>query len=582
MPSTGAERLHRPHSPDGFSHRLSRYALALTCAGLTTVMGACAASVEPAGPAGAAGSGGSTGGNGGGSTNGSGTVPDVGSAFQCDRKAPVDPGPSPLQRLTPGQYAATAHALFGEDLDLSDVLPEAASTGHIGLAQPDPSPVDVERYATAARRIGAHVATNITSFAPCKTSSELVASKACVGEMLDKLGTRIYRGPIADSDVTRLLKVYEVGFAGGGYAHGIGLLVEAMLQAPRFLYRPEFGDSARASETAVTLTGYETASRLSFAFWNRGPDQELLDAAAAGELDTPEGVAKAAGILAADPRGKQSFRNFLRVWFGLDDFDTVEKDPEMFSMWSTETRKGLDAQTEQFFDAVLFGSEGTLETLFSLDTAPFAPEDSEEWSSNDGASATGLFTLPALLSKHSKPYETFPIYRGLFVREQVLCQPLPPPPSNVGEPPEREEGVSSRERFEQHSSDPACRGCHQQIDPLGFAFENYDAIGRYRTEDEGHVIDASGTLTGTDVDGRFANLAELSALLASSDTVRLCAVRQWFRFAMQRFEQPADGCSMDPLAEAFAASDYRLATLRTAIVETPAFRMRRPISLEGE
>jgi hypothetical protein len=138
-------------------------------------------------------------------------------------------------------------------------------------------------------------------------------------------------------------------------------------------------------------------------------------------------------------------------------------------------------------------------------------------------------------------------------------------------------GIPTRQRFEQHSVDPACSGCHRLMDPIGFAFENYDAIGRYRTEDRGLPIDASGTLNGTDVDGPFTGVAELSTILSQSEQVRSCAARQWFRYVMQRFDQASDACSTGPVIDAFAASGYRWASLQTSVIHTPAFLERRPI-----
>ncbi len=501
--------------------------------------------------------------------------PGSSSAFRCDSKAAVDPGPAPLQRLTPAQYAATARDLFGADLNLAGALPAEASASHIGLAQPDPSLVDVENYAAAAHRVREHIESNVARFAPCAAGADASTARTCALRFLERLGPRIYRGSLASSDIEGLLTVFSVGYQGSRYANGIGLMVQAMLQAPRFLYRPELGDLARESEAAVPLTGYEVASRLSFAFWNSGPDEALLEAARSGTLDTSEGVAEQAQRLSADARAQQSFRDFLRVWFGLSDWDAVEKDPRVFPSWSDQTQVQLDSQSEAFFDAVLFSGDGTLASLFELDPAPFAPAGMEDWMAQGDGSAKGLLSLPALLSRHAKPTESFPIYRGLFVREQLLCQTLPSPPNNVGKPPEPATGVTSRERFEQHSRDPACQSCHTLIDPLGFAFENYDGIGRFRKLEEGHPIDASGQLTGTDVDGKFGNLAELSDLLATSETVRACTTRQWFRFTMQRFEQAADGCSMQSLARAFAESGQSFGALRTAIVQTAAFRMRR-------
>jgi hypothetical protein len=237
----------------------------------------------------------------------------------------------------------------------------------------------------------------------------------------------------------------------------------------------------------------------------------------------------------------------------------------------------MKQQSDAFFDEVLFGSEGSLDSLFTLSSQPFAPSSMTEWYQGSAA-RSGVLTLPALLTVHSKPNESFPIYRGKMVREQLLCQQLPPPPSAAAAtPPAPQPGVSTRQRFEQHSADPDCRVCHKLMDPIGFAFENYDAIGRYRTEAEGFPVDATGQLTGTDVNGDFDGVSALAARLATSKTVQSCVARQWFRYEMQRFEQASDNCSMRALLNEFTMSGFRFASLRTAIVKTPAFAQRRPI-----
>jgi hypothetical protein len=165
----------------------------------------------------------------------------------------------------------------------------------------------------------------------------------------------------------------------------------------------------------------------------------------------------------------------------------------------------------------------------------------------------------------------------VFVREQLLCQPLPPPPPNIPMPPQPEAGVSTRERFTQHSQDPACGGCHQLIDPIGFAFENWDGVGNYRTHEDGVPIDASGALVNTDNDGPFVGVGELADRLAQSEQTRTCVARQWFRYVMERFEQEADGCTMTDLMSDFTAANYRISSLRTSIVKSEAFRTRRPV-----
>jgi len=180
-----------------------------------------------------------------------------------------------------------------------------------------------------------------------------------------------------------------------------------------------------------------------------------------------------------------------------------------------------------------------------------------------------------------KPDESSPIYRGLFVREALLCQQLPSPPANIPPPPEVDPTSSTRDRANQHNADPACSGCHQLLDPLGFGFENYDTLGRYRTMDGGKPIDASGNLVSTrDIDGPFNGVVELGAKLASSAEVEECVTRQWFRFAIERFEQESDGCTLKAVLDGFKGAGQDLNTLPQAIVGTDAYLYRRPLDAQ--
>ncbi len=508
-------------------------------------------------------------------------------SFNCPSGGP-DPGPAPLKRLTTTQYANSVKLVFGSGLDLSDVFPNVETRAHIGLVQPDVSQLDVETYHRAAVRTAEFVAKAAPSLAPCAQSDALATARVCAENFVARVGPLLYRTPLVDGDLSRLLTVFEVGYELGSYEQGLELVTQAMLDSPRFLYRPEFGNPedspAKVAEApsieTVALSAYELATRLSFAFWNSGPDQALLDSAKSGALNSLEGLKAEAERLSHDERADESFRQFLYAWLRLGDLDYVTKEPELFPTWQTSTPSEMRKQSDAFFDHVLFGEDATLKALFTTPLAEFAPPTLADWHSADAEPRLGVLTLPALLAVHSKPNDSFPIYRGLLVREQILCQPLPSPPANVGEPPEPAPNVSTRERFQQHSTEPVCNSCHEIIDDLGFAFEHYDAIGRYRREDGGKPIDASGELTFSDSDGTFDGLRELSEKLMESAQVRACVSRQWFRYVMQRFEQPADGCSMAPLLEAFTESGGEFASLRTAIVDAPAFRMRRTIATE--
>jgi hypothetical protein len=183
----------------------------------------------------------------------------------------------------------------------------------------------------------------------------------------------------------------------------------------------------------------------------------------------------------------------------------------------------------------------------------------------------------------AKPDQTSPIYRGKFVREQLLCETLPPPPPSAAiKPPEVKPGQNARERFRQHSEDPSCAGCHLLMDPIGLLFETYDGVGRYRTDEGGMPIDTRGEVIGTsDLDGPVATVADLGKKLAASVQGRACLTQQWFRYVLARFEQEVDGCSLRKVYDAFRDGEGNLGLLPAAIVGTDAFLHRRPITPEA-
>jgi hypothetical protein len=266
----------------------------------------------------------------------------------------------------------------------------------------------------------------------------------------------------------------------------------------------------------------------------------------------------------------------------------------MFPEWQKPAlREAFRAQASAFFDHVLQAEGGTLGALLTSRSVPvngalaaFYDRDDIDGASFEpielpAARASGVLTLPALLSRLAKPDESSPIYRGKFVREMLLCQQLPSPPANVPKPPEVEAGVSTRERLRQHEEDAACSGCHVLLDPIGFGFERFDAIGHYRTEDGDQPVDASGAVHQTrDADGEFDGVAELGQRLAGSAEVQECIVRQWFRFAIDRFEQDLDACTLQRLVTRFRDSGQSLNALPAAVIASEVFSYRQPIEAE--
>ena len=193
----------------------------------------------------------------------------------------------------------------------------------------------------------------------------------------------------------------------------------------------------------------------------------------------------------------------------------------------------------------------------------------------DGKSRGGLLTLGGILAVQAAANQTSPVKRGLFVREKLMCQDLPPPPPNIMvELPALNPNMTTRERFAQHDRDPACAGCHLMMDPIGVAFENFDTTGRWRQSENGKPIDNSGQINGMD-NGAFKGPIELGQKLASSDAARSCLSLEWFRYAYGRDQDAADACSVDVVKRRFASGGYKLKDLLAALAETDAFLYRR-------
>lgn len=572
----------------------------LLCAALATASFGCTGKLDaparPGGPSSGIGPGGGSSDDPSGDTpggNGSDGAPidQRGSSLRCEPSAAIDPGPSPLRLLTREQYLNTLRDLFGSAGALSGSLSSVAEPSEFGLLQADVSLVEVEDFQRAADSVAAKVVadkTLLASLVPCTGSDK----RACARNFVQRIGSRAYRAPLTDAtDIERHLKLYDLG-AKTSHEHGVELVLRGMLQSSRFLYRVELGSEEKVADNAVRLSDYELAARLSYTFWKSLPDATLSDAAAAGKLRTPAELNAQLTRMLADPKGKSALSQFLATFMHLSRVPTLVKDPALYPEWQSDAfRSALSEQARRFFQHVLEQENGALAALLTSTSVPInqtladlygvrAGADFSLVARDDGHTA-GLLSLPAFLAIQAKPNESSPVYRGKFVRESLLCQQLPAPPANIPKPPEVQADVSTRERSRQHEADPSCNVCHKLLDPVGFGFESFDGIGRFRSTDGGRTVDASGALVGTrDADGEFDGVVELGARLAESAQVEECMTRQWFRFALGRFEQGVDDCTLTRVVDAFHAEGASLHALPRAIVESDAFRYRRPIVKE--
>ena len=541
--------------------------------------------------------------NGVGASGGSGaiTTPGAGSGgggstidtLDCATQV-VDPGPSPMQLLSRQQYLNTVKELAGDVPGVEQALGDEVASSAFGLVQPDVTLVMLEHFQKAAAAIAAVVvgnATTLSKIAPCAMGT---APADCAKSLVQKFGALAYRAPVTDAaDIDRHVQLFNVG-AATSYAHGVEMLLQGMLQSPRFLYRVEIGTSEKVSVSAVKLSGSELAARLSYTLWDSPPNDKLNQAVAAGELNRKEGVVAQLAWMLQDARGQRLVNHFLENWTHVGAVDGLVKNSELYPEFAEGTlRTSMRGQAAAFFDDLLGRQGGKLSALFTSTTVFYNKDlggyygvtggDAFQSLEKTDGTAAGILTLPALLTVQGKPNESSPIYRGRFVREALLCQQLPSPPANIPAPPEVTAGVSTRERAAQHEVDPTCSGCHQLLDPIGFGFENFNTVGRYRTQDGGKPVDASGNVAGTrDMDGPFNGVVELGKKLAASGEVKECVTRQWFRYALNRFEQPVDGCSMKSVLDSFDAAGQDLSSLPQAIVQTDAFLYRRPIDAPAQ
>lgn len=413
---------------------------------------------------------------------------------------------------------------------------------------------------------------------------------SCVRSFIASFGRRAFRRALSQADQDELLAVFSGVRSQADFQAGVQAVTAAILSAPEFLYLLEGG--AGAAGQVVPLDGFALASRLSYFLWDSLPDDALLGAAETGQLAAPEGVRSAAERLFDDERSRRGVRRFLNEWTGIEHLPEAPKQGVDF--YTPELVADLQASFMGALEQTFFGTEPTFSELMGSSTL---------WVNDRIATAYGLpaagptlaptvapservgfLTHPGFMALMAKPTRGDPIHRGLFVREQLLCDELPDPPVtdengnpivfNVGE---SGPGVTNRQRFAEHTASPLCAGCHQLIDPLGFGLEGYDAIGRFRTEDEsGNSIDASGEVHGGgDASGPFQGGSELVARLAQSQRVADCLALQWFRYALAREEADEDACAIESIEHAFQQSSGNLEQLLLALTSSDAFRYRK-------
>lgn len=476
-------------------------------------------------------------------------------------------GPRQLRRLTNDEYDATVFDLTGV----------ASAYGASFAADPVVHNFDNNArslrvsplLAEQLRKAGEEIAAAMT-IAGCGGNQ-----RDCARDLITTLGRKAFRRPLAEDEVVDYLGVFDSG-AAAGYRVGAELVVATMLQSPFFLYRTELG--ARDGSGVYVLTQHELASELAYTFSGSLPDETLLAKADAGTLDTPEALEDEARRLLATARGKATMVRFVQQWLGLDRLPYVPKDSATYPELTAELRQSMLEESRRFIEHVLFTTSGSFNDLLTstttflderLATLHGAAQGEVTLSPRRG----GVLMLTGTMTKHALANGSSPIHRGILVRTHLLCTELPPPPPGVAaNPPSIAPGVTTRERYSQHSADEKCRSCHALIDPIGFAFEGFDGIGRSRTTDNGTAIDTTSQITVVDGGSvQVTDAMDVARALAASPQAQSCFATQWAIFA-SGVERGASECVAADLAPQVAS--LSLQELMVSTVRSPSFVRR--------
>jgi hypothetical protein len=419
------------------------------------------------------------------------------------------------------------------------------------------------------------------------------SGRACVERIVTNLARRAYRRPATSGEVAALMRFVELGRTDGRSAEqGLQLAIQAMLVSPNFLFRIERDPNPRDPSRVHEVTSFELASRVSYFLWSSMPDDELLALAGSGRLRDAKVLESQVDRLLADPRASALADNFAGQWLETRNLDTIKPDPDTFKEWDPELREAMKAETKQFFEHVLRENRPVSDFLNADYT--FVNERLAAHYGIDGVSGPevrrvslstdrrgGVLSQAAVLTVSSYPTRTSAVIRGKYVLQNILGMPPAPPPPDVPQLEESNDGTpqSMRTQLERHRSNPVCASCHRNMDPLGFGLENYDAIGRWRDQDGTFAVDASGALP----DGqRFTTPGQMRALLVSQlPQFSRTLTERMLTYALRRGLQPYDRRTVETISRAVAADGYRFRTMVHQIVRSLPFQARRGEDVRG-
>ncbi len=508
-----------------------------------------------------------------------------------------------VRRLTHAQYDNTVRDLIGDYSKPAERFPpEDYVDGFKNqLTAQGMPPLLVETYSTAAERLALNAFRigDINGLVPCKPAS--FSDQKCRDAFVRRFGLRAFRRPLTEDEVKRYSAVFsEQARVSRRFFDGARVVVEAMLQSPNFLFHVEAGPNGQ-------YTDYDVASRLSYLLWNTMPDDALFEAAAKGELSTAAGRDRAARrMLENVPKGREALDQFFEEWLRFDRVVNAVK-ANRFQAFTPELALAMAEETRTLLHHLVWNDRSFMEaltadyTFLTTELAEMyglaAPKEQFEIVKFPAEShRAGILGQGTFLASTAGPTDTSPTARGIFIRERLLCQHVPPPPPGVITtlPDPLIDGQAApkgrRQLMVEHVENPTCASCHRLMDPIGFGFEHFDAIGQYRAQEMIPVprrgggagggrggpppipveINAQGEIAGIP-NSNFSGAKQLGEILANSPVCQKCIVRQMFRYSYGRHETASDENTIDQLFDQFKGSGFKLKSLLVALVQSPEF-----------
>jgi len=492
-----------------------------------------------------------------------------------------------LRRLTQDEYRNSIADIFGHEIEVRGVFEPTLRVGGLQAASTtvlSVTPVGFESFTKMADSIAVQVtAEKYRPKLPCAPKDAKAPDDACTEQVLSHYGMMLFRRPLASDDLkSRVALSHNLASKQKDFYAGLRYGLASLLQASDFVFRKEVAVQT-ADKKSYTLEPFSRATRLSYLLWNTTPDQQLLDAAKSGELNSQEGLDKQVNRLMASPRLEVGMRAFFNDMMELDTFDTVSKDSILYPKWGSAIANSAKEETLRTMIGLSLKENGDMRDLmttrktyinrnlaaiyqlpfsFSSDWVPY------EFPADSGRS--GVLTQASMLTMFSHPGRSSPTKRGVALMDILLCEPTPAPPANVDFSVVNDVSgalKTVRERLTAHATNPTCASCHTHSDPIGLTLEGFDTIGGRRTKENGAVIDVSVSLQGK----KFAGADGLGGFLHDSPKFTACVAKKLYAYGRGENSEDVSAATIKTAYKSFTDSGYRLKALLKGMATSPEF-----------